>query len=72
MAKAPSGQYTTLGCKPACSDGVDNDGDTVFDFPGDPGCANLDDNDETEVETMEGFETLILKGLGISNPYERQ
>ena len=30
-----------------CSDGFDNDGDGLIDFPGDPGCANLADNDET-------------------------
>ena len=29
-----------------CSDGIDNDGDGLTDFPADPGCANADDNDE--------------------------
>ena len=33
---------------PACSDGVDNDGDGVVDFPADPGCfAPNDDTEET-------------------------
>ncbi len=30
----------------ACSDGVDNDGDGLIDFPNDPGCDNANDNDE--------------------------
>lgn len=31
----------------ACSDGIDNDGDTLIDFPSDPGCSGLSDSDET-------------------------
>lgn len=31
----------------ACGDGADNDGDGSIDFPADPGCSSLDDNDET-------------------------
>ncbi|MFO0763113.1 MAG: hypothetical protein U0359_42140 [Byssovorax sp.] len=34
------------GKKPACSDGIDNDGDVVIDFPADPGCAFADDDSE--------------------------
>jgi len=30
----------------ACSDGVDNDGDGLVDFPDDPGCDSESDNDE--------------------------
>ena len=30
-----------------CSDGVDNDGDGLVDFPQDPGCVNAQDNDES-------------------------
>lgn len=33
---------------PSCQDGLDNEGDMLVDFPNDPGCANLDDNDETD------------------------
>ncbi len=33
---------------PRCSDGADNDGDELTDYPADPGCANPDDNDETD------------------------
>jgi hypothetical protein len=36
-------------CMPAaCNDGIDNDGDGKVDFPAEPGCASLDDNDETD------------------------
>ncbi len=30
----------------ACSDGIDNDGDGLTDFPSDPGCESTSDNDE--------------------------
>ena len=33
---------------PQCSDGIDNDGDTLIDFPADPGCDDAADNDETD------------------------
>jgi hypothetical protein len=33
---------------PQCSDGVDNDGDTLIDYPSDPGCTSTSDNDETD------------------------
>ncbi|MBU0766232.1 DUF11 domain-containing protein, partial [Patescibacteria group bacterium] len=31
-----------------CSDGIDNDGDNLIDFPADPGCSSALDNDETD------------------------
>ena len=31
---------------PECSDGADNDGDALIDFPLDPGCTDASDNDE--------------------------
>jgi hypothetical protein len=34
---------------PQCSDGVDNDGDLLTDFPVDPGCSSADDNDESDL-----------------------
>jgi hypothetical protein len=34
---------------PACSDGLDNDGDSKVDFPNDPGCASATDTDETDL-----------------------
>ena len=33
--------------QPACSDGIDNDGDGKIDYPADPGCSSATDNDET-------------------------
>jgi hypothetical protein len=33
---------------PACSDGLDNDGDGIVDHPLDPGCASATDTDETD------------------------
>lgn len=32
----------------ACSDGIDNDGDTFIDYPNDPGCDSYSDADETD------------------------
>ncbi|MGQ0700609.1 MAG: OmpA family protein [Panacagrimonas sp.] len=31
-----------------CADTLDNDGDGLIDFPGDPGCSTADDNDEID------------------------
>ena len=37
-----------LAAKPVkeCRDGIDNDGDGLFDWPNDPGCHNKNDNDD--------------------------
>lgn len=46
---------------PQCDDGVDNDGDGQIDHPDDPGCANKNDDDETDEPTGEkcpGYETV--------------
>jgi hypothetical protein len=32
-----------------CADGIDNDGDSLVDYPADPGCINASDSDETNV-----------------------
>lgn len=40
----------------ACSDGIDNDGDVFPDFPGDPGCASADDDDETDNQCNNGID----------------
>lgn len=37
-----------------CSDGIDNDGDGLVDFPDDPGCADANDNDENNVTPPPG------------------
>jgi hypothetical protein len=34
--------------KPACSDGIDNDGDGKVDYPADPGCGSASDTDEAD------------------------
>lgn len=33
--------------KAQCEDGLDNDSDTLIDYPSDPGCTSATDNDET-------------------------
>jgi hypothetical protein len=33
--------------RPQCSDGIDNDGDRLADYPADEGCTSPDDDDET-------------------------
>lgn len=40
----------TMKCRPsACGDGINNnDGDTLIDFPLDPGCTSIDDTDESD------------------------
>lgn len=37
--------YFTLGIT-VCDDGIDNDGDTLVDYPADPGCVSASDMDE--------------------------
>ncbi|MFH1405645.1 MAG: Ig-like domain-containing protein [Nanoarchaeota archaeon] len=39
--------------KKQCSDGLDNDGDGLIDFPYDPGCNNSNDDDEFNEEVTE-------------------
>ncbi|HWG91440.1 MAG TPA: S8 family serine peptidase [Candidatus Thermoplasmatota archaeon] len=38
---------------PACSDGVDNDGDGKTDYPNDPGCSSSSDTDEYDAPASE-------------------
>jgi hypothetical protein len=45
-----------------CSDGLDNDGDTLTDFPNDPGCSSY--FDETEDPDPECWDTLDNDGDG--------
>jgi hypothetical protein len=44
---------------PACSDGIDNDGDGTVDFPADPGCAFANDDSEEGGTYSEGVSTPI-------------
>lgn len=46
-------RYKSL--REACQNGIDDDGDSVLDFPGDAGCSSLTDTDETNVSTGGGF-----------------
>ena len=45
---AASSTSTTPPPAAACSDGLDNDGDTLIDHPADPGCTGPTDTDETD------------------------
>jgi hypothetical protein len=56
--------------KPQCSDGRDNDGDHVVDYPADPGCASPVDDDERNAEEplprTGGSDSLyLLAGVGL-------
>jgi hypothetical protein len=55
----------------ACSNGIDDDGDGLFDFPDDPGCISASDRDETDAPAGEivadGFED-GLGGWTVSGP----
>ena len=44
----PTPTPTPTPAPPACSNGVDDDGDTLIDFPLDPGCTSPDDPSEEE------------------------
>ncbi len=48
----------------ACSDGVDNDGDSLIDFPNDPGCDSITDTDEFNAPPAGG-------GGGVGGPGPR-
>jgi hypothetical protein len=53
------------GSQSACSDGIDNDVDNLIDYPNDPGCTNLSDNDEYNppASTVPTFEKLSLSKI---------
>lgn len=66
------------GIQPACSDGFDNDGDVVNDFPNDPGCALADDHTEEAGSLTTGVSQAIryeqptiadVQGRGAETPY---
>ena len=48
-ASCSSSIIVTSAPAPACSDGVDNDGDGSIDFPADIGCASGSDTDESNI-----------------------
>ena len=43
-----------------CADSVDNDGDTLIDFPDDPGCSNEEDNDENTPPVITAESSIFL------------
>jgi large repetitive protein len=49
LAGCANGGPDSGGGDTACSNGVDDDGDGLVDFPADPGCTSADDNDETNM-----------------------
>jgi len=60
----------SLGCDyTQCSDGLDNDFDTIIDYPADPGCDDYLDDDERDVtcnsnsECGDGYVTWYCDGL---------
>lgn len=66
------------GKKPLCSDGKDNDGDVLLDFPADPGCAFADDDSEEGGTYAAGVSQAVsyalpkisdVQGHGPSTPY---
>lgn len=65
---------TTQPVLPECSDGMDNDGDGLIDYPADLGCVNATDDDETDFVctnhlniTMVEMETVEIFG-GLTYP----
>jgi hypothetical protein len=45
----PTPTATPIPPTPACSNGIDDDGDLLTDFPADPGCLSADDSDESDL-----------------------
>jgi MYXO-CTERM domain-containing protein len=48
----------------ACSDGFDNDGDGLIDFPADPGCASPSDNNEEDPPLPQCSDGIDNNGAG--------
>lgn len=48
---------------PACADGIDNDGDGLVDYPADPGCFSVNDDDETSGTGATGVSDIIYYAL---------
>ncbi len=66
------------GKKPACSNGTDDDGDVLVDFPADPGCAFADDDSEEGGTYAAGVSNAVnyalprvsdVQGHGPATPY---
>jgi hypothetical protein len=57
-AGASGGEGAVISLISACSDGIDNDGDTLIDVPDDPGCVAAWDGSEKDCGL--GFELAFL------------
>lgn len=66
---------------PACSDGLDNDGDGFFDYPLDPDCAFANDDSESGGTYASGVSPPLhfrlptvaeAQGLGAASPYDQE
>lgn len=53
---SPAVTITYVPPPPECSDGLDNDGDGLIDFPDDPGCSDENDNSEVDSPVNDDFE----------------
>jgi hypothetical protein len=49
VTPVPTPTATPIPPTPACSNGIDDDGDLLTDFPADPGCLSADDSDESDL-----------------------
>ncbi|MRG96488.1 hypothetical protein [Polyangium spumosum] len=67
-----------LADRPACSNGKDDDGDVLIDFPADPGCAFADDDDEGTGSFAAGISPPVpyelprisdVQGFGATTPF---
>ena len=52
-----------------CEDGLDNDGDVLIDYPNDPGCSSLEDDNETDVVPGGGGSSYALNPPVIADVY---
>ncbi len=50
-----------------CSDGIDNDGDGLTDYPADPGCSSSTDNDEYNAPTPQCSDGIDNDGDGLTD-----
>ena len=57
------------GSSPACSNGADDDGDGLIDFPVDPGCQSTDDGDETDEGNVTENGVILVPGLGFNGDW---
>ena len=48
LAACQSDHQVAVATAAACADGLDNDADTLTDFPADPGCSSTSDGDESD------------------------